>query len=150
MSQETDEFKVVTRKRGNNRRDVLEKLAKGELDVDQAQNMLTTTGTGNVSTRETNFRITDRGAVALFSLQRRPIVLYPNQWRKLNGKMSNLMQFLKDNQEELQEKHKTYMATQNEGTEKTSETNAVKAVDEVKAAEAVEDTSSTPASTNAE
>ena len=86
------------------RRQILEKVAKGELDVDAAQKLL-----GNPETR--HFRITDRGAVAVLGLQRRAIVLYPNQWRKLNNKMSRLMDFINHNQTELKSKKDEYLAT---------------------------------------
>ena len=86
------------------RRQILEKVAKGELDVDAAQKLLGTS-------ENKNFRITDRGAVALLGLQRRAIVLYPNQWRKLNNKMPHLMDFLNKNQSELKQKHDAFIAT---------------------------------------
>lgn len=118
----------------SNRREILEKLAKGELDVDAAQKMLGSDDNNDSK----HFRMTDRGAVAVLGLQRRAVVLYPNQWRRLNNKMSRLMDFINQNQNELKNRHDAYLASlpPRESTTNSDEnTETTETKDEAKAEE---------------
>ena len=91
----------------SNIRQILEQVAKGELSVEEANNALE-----KQTSRSKSFRITDRGAVALLGVQRRSIVLFPAQWRKLNNQLPYLLQFINKNQDEIQQKQNAYVATQ--------------------------------------
>lgn len=41
-----------------------------------------------------SFKVTEKGGVSVYGLQRFPVTLYPNQWAQLNDSMANLMAFM--------------------------------------------------------
>lgn len=61
-----------------NRQDVLNKVANGDIAPDEAEKMLR-------KRLPPRFVVTRTGAIALYNLQRHPIVLYPDQWDKLSS-----------------------------------------------------------------
>lgn len=79
-SNNSDGFREVKGRKPqrHNRQDVLQKVAKGDLQPDEAERMLRT----RLSPR---FVATRNGAVALYNLKREPIVLYADQWEKLSS-----------------------------------------------------------------
>ena len=68
----------VERQERPNRKDVLDKVAAGDLNPDEAEKMLRTR-------KPPRFVVTRTGAVALYNLQRNPIVLYADQWERLSN-----------------------------------------------------------------
>lgn len=81
MSQENQnqEFTNVKSNRvSSNPKELFKKVANGELQPNEAEKML------NVR-RPPRFVVTKSGAIALFNLQRNPIVLYPDQWDRLQS-----------------------------------------------------------------
>ena len=84
--------------------EVLAKLAAGELKVDQASKLL------EESERERrgslSCRVSEKGGVSIYGLQRMPVTLYVEQWEKLLGFADEIRQFLKDHDSELKRKPK--------------------------------------------
>ena len=78
----TQEFQEVnTRRRFSqrpNRQDVLNRVASGDIGPDEAERLLR-------KRLPPRFVVTRTGAIALYNLQRNPIVLYPDQWDKLSS-----------------------------------------------------------------
>jgi hypothetical protein len=79
---DNQEFQEVRGKRPHqlrpNRQDVLNKVATGDIGPDEAEKLLR-------KRLPPRFVVTRTGAVALYNLQRQPIVLYPDQWDKLSS-----------------------------------------------------------------
>lgn len=92
-----------------NHKDVLEKVKNGELDVNEAQKMLRRRPITN-GPRYT-FRVTNRGAIAVFGLQRRPVILYANQWQKIEQLMPSLKNFVMNNQNVIMNKREQFIAS---------------------------------------
>ncbi len=61
-----------------NRKDVLDKVATGDIKPEDADKMLRTR-------LPPRFVVTRTGSIALYNLQRNPIVLYADQWDKLSS-----------------------------------------------------------------
>jgi hypothetical protein len=84
--------------------EVLAKLAAGELRVDQASKLLEESereGRGKLSCR-----VSEKGGMSVYGLQRMPVTLYVEQWEKLLGFADEIRQFLKDHDSELKRKPK--------------------------------------------
>jgi len=71
------------------KRRILEQLAAGSITIDQAETLL-------FEATNKHFRMTDRGAIAVLGIQRRPLVLFPKQWRQLNNRMPQLMKYIQE------------------------------------------------------
>jgi len=97
----------------NNHRQILEQLAAGTINVDQAETML-------FDADNKHFRMTDRGAVAVLGVQRRALVLFPTQWRQLNNRMAQLMKYIDHNIKELKTRQDNYSTTQPQATSATT------------------------------
>lgn len=81
QNQDNDGFVVVRNRRNYkqdrpSRKDVLDKVASGSLKPEDAERMLR-------NRRPPRFVVTRTGAIALYNLQKNPIVLYADQWEKL-------------------------------------------------------------------
>lgn len=85
-------------------RRILEQLVAGTINLDQAENQL-------FEAANKNFRMTDRGAVVVLGIQRRALVLYPNQWRQLNNRMPQLIKYIDHNIQELSNRQKLHAVT---------------------------------------
>lgn len=51
-----------------------------------------------------SFRVSDKGAVSVYGLQRFPITLYANQFERLLNAADEIRQFMQDNRESLAQK----------------------------------------------
>ncbi len=69
---------VRHRRPRTNRKEVLDKVANGDIKPEDAERMLRTR-------LPPRFVVTRTGAIALYNLQRNPIVLYADQWDKLSS-----------------------------------------------------------------
>ena len=80
INNEQPDFKEVRAKRQQrpNRQDVLNSVASGDMKPDEAEKLLR-------RRLPPRFVVTRTGAIALYNLQRHPIVLYPDQWDKLSS-----------------------------------------------------------------
>ena len=47
------------------------------------------------------FKVSDKGALSVYGLQRFPVTLYVNQWETLLGARSELEKFISDNRSKL-------------------------------------------------
>lgn len=61
-----------------NRQEVLNSVASGDMKPEEAERLLR-------RRLPPRFVVTRTGAIALYNLQRHPIVLYPDQWEKLSS-----------------------------------------------------------------
>ncbi len=70
----------------NSQLSTLKQVASGEITPDQANNLL------RQFKRTLRLQLSKNGTVSLFGLQKRPIVLYPDQWNRLaDGLKTNLL-----------------------------------------------------------
>ena len=84
--------------------EILQKLASGELQVDAASKMLAELEPpkrGNLYCK-----VSEKGAVSVYGLQRMPVTLYMEQWERLLGFAEEIRQFIKDHDGELKRKEK--------------------------------------------
>jgi hypothetical protein len=73
-----NEFKVVQKRNIRpNRKEVLDKVASGDMNPEEAEKLL--------KNRPPLFVVTRTGAIALYNLQHYPIILYADQWEKLSS-----------------------------------------------------------------
>ena len=80
--------------------EVLAKVAAGELTIDQAMKMLDTT-----PKRGTLYcKVSEKGAVSVYGLQRMPVTLYMEQWGRLLEFGDEIKQFITENQDRLKRK----------------------------------------------
>ena len=81
--------------------DILAKLAAGELKVEEASKLLAE----NEPKRGSLYcKVSEKGAVSVYGLQRMPVTLYVEQWTRLLDFSDDLRQFLKDNDAKLKRK----------------------------------------------
>ncbi len=108
MSQEKQEnnddgFTEVKSRRNQlrpNRKEVLNQVASGDIRPEDAEKMLG-------FNRSPRFVITRSGSIALYNLQRYPIVLYVDQWQKVEHLMKS------DIFSKFAEKNRNYLKTKN-------------------------------------
>jgi hypothetical protein len=84
--------------------EILAKLAAGELAVDEASKMLADLETTKRGTLYC--KVSQKGAVSLYGLQRMPVTLYVEQWTRLLGFADELQAFLKEHDSELKRKER--------------------------------------------
>jgi hypothetical protein len=90
--------------RGNKvkREEVLEKLAAGELTVDEAGRLLA--DTDQPKRGSLYCKVSQKGALSVYGLQRMPVTLYVEQWERLLGFADEIMLFAKEHEGELSRK----------------------------------------------
>ena len=84
--------------------EILQKLASGDLQVDVASKLLAEleqSKRGNLYCK-----VSEKGAVSVYGLQRMPVTLYMEQWERLLGFADDIRQFIKDNDGKLKRKEK--------------------------------------------
>ncbi len=87
-----------------NKEEILQKLASGELQVDAASKMLAELEQpkrGNLYCK-----VSEKGAVSVYGLQRMPVTLYMEQWARLLDFGDDIRQFIKDHEGQLKRKEK--------------------------------------------
>jgi hypothetical protein len=83
--------------------EILAKLAAGEIKVDEATKLLEE----NEPKRGNLYcKVSEKGAVSVYGLQRMPVTLYVEQWTRLLEFSDDLRSFLKDNDAKLKRKDK--------------------------------------------
>lgn len=89
-----------------NRQDVLNKVAAGDINPDEAEKLLR-------KRLPPRFVVTRTGAIALYNLQRHPIVLYPDQWDKLSSLIRRdiLDNYMKKNENIIKRRYPTQNPT---------------------------------------
>ena len=87
--------------------EILAKLQSGELSVEQAQKLLA----DNAPKRGTLYcKVSEKGAISVYGLQRMPVTLYVEQWTRLLDFADDLKSFMKDNDSKLKRKEGTAAA----------------------------------------
>lgn len=129
-SSNSDGFQVVSNKTNGryrpNRKEVLTKVANGDLKPEDADKMLR-------NRRPPRFVVTRTGAVALYNLQRNPIILYADQWDRLQSliKRGILDTFMERNKSIVKRRYRK----REEGEEQDSKDEEVEVSEEVQEAE---------------
>jgi hypothetical protein len=84
--------------------EILAKVAEGELTVDEASKLLADIDTAKRGTLYC--KVSQKGAVSLYGLQRMPVTLYVEQWERLLNYGDELRAFLVQHDSELKRKQK--------------------------------------------
>lgn len=87
-----------------NKEEILAKLATGELKVDEASKLLAELDTPKRGSLYC--KVSEKGAVSVYGLQRMPVTLYIEQWERLLDFAEEIRSFLRDNAERLKRKQK--------------------------------------------
>jgi hypothetical protein len=84
--------------------EILAKLAAGDLTVDEAAKLLAEQETAKRGALYC--KVSQKGAVSLYGLQRMPVTLYVEQWERLFGFADELQSFMKEHDAELKRKQR--------------------------------------------
>lgn len=84
--------------------EILAKVAAGEMDVTEASKML---ADSEPPKRGSLYcKVSPKGAMSLYGLQRMPVTLYVEQWQRLLDFSDELRAFLKEHDSELKRKER--------------------------------------------
>ena len=84
--------------------EILAKVEEGQLSIDEASKLLADLETTKRGTLYC--KVSQKGAVSLYGLQRMPVTLYVEQWERLLGFADELRAFLKEHDSELKRKQR--------------------------------------------
>ena len=82
--------------------EILAKVAAGQISIDEASKFLADLDTAKRSTLYC--KVSQKGAVSLYGLQRMPVTLYLEQWKRLLDFADSIQQFLTEHDAELKRK----------------------------------------------
>ncbi len=82
--------------------EILSKLAAGELAVDEASKMLAELE--QPKRGSLYCKVSEKGAVSVYGLQRMPVTLYMEQWERLLDFGDEVRSFIKDHEGQLKRK----------------------------------------------
>ncbi|MEX2121992.1 MAG: hypothetical protein WD847_20600 [Pirellulales bacterium] len=84
-----------------NKDEILKKLASGEIAVDDASRML-----AEIEPKRGTLycKVSEKGAVSVYGLQRMPVTLYLEQWQRLLDFGDQIRAFIQDNESKLKRK----------------------------------------------
>ena len=85
-----------------NKEEILRKLASGELQVEDASKLLAQIETPKRG--QLYCKVSPKGAISVYGLQRMPVTLYVEQWERLLGFTDDIRQFMQDHSTELKRK----------------------------------------------
>jgi len=83
------------------REEILAKLAAGEITAEDAGKMLDEVDRPK---RGLYCKVSPKGAISLYGLQRMPVTLYVEQWDRLLGFSDQIRDFMKEHDAELKRK----------------------------------------------
>lgn len=83
--------------------EILAKVAAGELPVEEASKLLAET---EPKRGQLYCKVSEKGAVSVYGLQRMPVTLYVEQWERLLDYGDEIRRFLKENDAKLKRKDK--------------------------------------------
>jgi hypothetical protein len=86
-----------------NKEEILKKLQAGELSVEEATKLLNEI---DAPKKGLYCKVSEKGAISVYGLQRMPVTLYVEQWTRLLEFADNLKQFMKENDAKLKRKEK--------------------------------------------
>ncbi len=84
--------------------EILAKLAAGEIAVDEASKLLAEVE--QPKRGQLYCKVSAKGAISVYGLQRMPVTLYVEQWERLLNFADDLRQFMKDHDSEFKRKEK--------------------------------------------
>jgi hypothetical protein len=88
-----------------NRTEILQKLQAGELGIDEANKLL---AEADEKKRGSLYcKVSQKGAISVYGLQRMPVTLYVEQWERLIAFTDEIRQFSTDHAGELSRKNQT-------------------------------------------
>lgn len=85
-----------------NKEEILRKLASGELKVEDASKLLAQVE--QPKRGQLYCKVSPKGAISVYGLQRMPVTLYVEQWERLLGFTDEVRQFMQDHSGELKRK----------------------------------------------
>jgi hypothetical protein len=86
-----------------NKEEILKKLQAGELSVEDATKLLNEV---DAPKKGLYCKVSEKGAISVYGLQRMPVTLYVEQWTRLLDFADNLKEFMKENDAKLKRKEK--------------------------------------------
>jgi hypothetical protein len=86
-----------------NKEEILTKLQAGELSVEEATKML---AEADAPRRGLYCKVSEKGAVSVYGLQRMPVTLYMEQWQRLIEFAPEVQKFIQENESKLKRKDK--------------------------------------------
>jgi hypothetical protein len=84
--------------------EILAKLAAGELSTEQASKLLDEQA--QPKRGALYCKVSEKGAISVYGLQRMPVTLYVEQWTRLLEFADELQKFMKENDSKLKRKEK--------------------------------------------
>ncbi len=87
-----------------NKEEILKKLASGELEVEAASKLLAELD--QPKRGSLYCKVSEKGAVSVYGLQRMPVTLYMEQWQRLLDFAEEIRGFIKDHEGDLKRKEK--------------------------------------------
>ncbi len=87
-----------------NKDEILAKLAAGELKVDEASKMLADIAEPKRGTLYC--KVSEKGAISVYGLQRMPVTLYVEQWQRLLDYSDEIRKFMTENDAKLKRKER--------------------------------------------
>ncbi len=87
-----------------NHEEILKKVASGDLGVEEAKKLLAELEPPRRGTLYC--KVSPKGAVSLYGLQRMPVTLYVEQWERLLDYSDELRKFLVEHNSELKRKER--------------------------------------------
>ena len=84
-----------------NKDEILKQLAAGELAVEEASKLL---AASEPKRGQLYCKVSEKGAVSVYGLQRMPVTLYVEQWERLLDFGDQVRSFLKENDAKLKRK----------------------------------------------
>lgn len=84
--------------------EILAKVASGELKIDEASKLLADVEAPKRG--QLYCKVSEKGAVSVYGLQRMPVTLYVEQWERLLDFGDEVRQFLKANDAKLKRKER--------------------------------------------
>ena len=87
-----------------NKEEILKKLASGELEVEAASKLLAELE--QPKRGSLYCKVSEKGAISVYGLQRMPVTLYVEQWGRLLDFADEIRGFMKDHDSELKRKEK--------------------------------------------
>lgn len=84
--------------------EILAKLAAGEIAADEASKLLDEAEQAKRSSLYC--KVSQKGAISIYGLQRMPVTLYVEQWQRLLDFSDEIREFAKEHDQELTRKQK--------------------------------------------
>ena len=84
-----------------NKEEILAKVQAGELSIEEASKMLTSEPPKR---GQLYCKVSEKGAISVYGLQRMPVTLYVEQWERLLAFSDDLKAFMKENSAKLKRK----------------------------------------------